>query len=130
MSLYTEKRFGAAAASLAEAVRLGANQPSWPDSDQARFYLGLSLLLDGKPAPAREHHAQASDSTLRPVAERARWYLAQASLLLDDPQGALVLLQDLADRGLVYRDQAADQLAELQELMARSGAPEPEPLPR
>jgi hypothetical protein len=104
-------------AKLTEAVRLAEDRPAWRDGDQARFFLGLSHLLAGNPQAARPHLRQAGGSTLAPVAEKARWYLAQASLLLEDPQEARQTLRDLAESGLVFRELAASQLEELQNLI-------------
>ncbi|MFH1845912.1 MAG: zf-HC2 domain-containing protein [bacterium] len=118
MARYAAGDYEAAVALLATAVSLGEAMDTWAEEDQAHFYLGLSLLLVGRVEPAREQLQQASHSPLLPVAERSRWYLAQANLLLDDPYGALVPLQALADSGLTYRDRAFQQLEELRRVMA------------
>jgi hypothetical protein len=118
MAQYAGGRYREAVVALTEAVHLGEVDPAWGVRDQARFYLGLSLLLQGEAALAAEHLTQATRASILPVAERARWYLAQAYLLQEDPEAALISLQALADSGVAYRDQASHQLEELQRIMA------------
>ena len=50
---------------------------------------------------------------LRPVAERSRWYLAQAYLQLDQPEPARQQLILLAEASPVFGDQARQLLAEI-----------------
>jgi hypothetical protein len=119
MALYTELQYGEAARVLSDAVHLGEGIPPWRERDQARFYLGLSLLLAGRPQPARIHLEQAAAATAPPLAERARWYLAQAALLTDDPGTALAQLELLAREGIAYKTQAAGQLLELRRVLGR-----------
>jgi hypothetical protein len=116
MAHYTAARYPEAAASLAAALTLGADDPTWRQREQARFFLGLSLLLAGNAALARPHLEATTRVHLRPLAERGRWYLAQCDLVLGDAAGARANLQALADSGLAYRAEAATQLAELQDL--------------
>jgi len=116
MAHYAATRYREAAASLTAALALGGDDPTWRDRDQARFFLGLSLLLAGDAALARPHLAATTRVSPRPLAERGRWYLAQCDLVLGDAAGARVNLRALADSGLAYRAQAATQLAELQKL--------------
>jgi hypothetical protein len=120
MTYYTEARYREAATALREAIRLGSIVPDWPLAESAHLYLGISLLMAGDPAPARPHLDQAARSNLAPLAEKARWYQAQASLLVDDPLAAEEALVELTTTGLVYRDQAAAQLAELRRLLAET----------
>ena len=66
---------------------------------------------------------QVSDSSIRPLAERSRWYLAQAALLQDDPTTALGHLQALADSSLGYVRQAEAQLSDIRQTLAAHGDP-------
>jgi hypothetical protein len=112
MSAYATGRYREAADQLAAALQTaGENLPA--DSDQIRFYLGLSLLLDRRPAEARPHLAAASSSAVQPLSERAIWYSAQAELLLGRPERAMGYLQSLADSSIGYRARAESQLADL-----------------
>ena len=113
MRLYGDQRYPDAARSLAAAVAAGQEDPSWRDIWQARFFRGLSLLLAGQAQDAVPVLAESSASPLRPVAERSRWYLAQAYLQLDQPALAVAELEQLAAASPVYGDQAAQLLAEI-----------------
>jgi hypothetical protein len=111
MEAYTAGNYAAAAGRLAQAVRAGEAEPSWGNLTQARLYLGVSLLLTGKAAEAVPDLEQARGSPLRPLADRAGWYLAQAHLLLEDPDSALPVLEGLASGGSAYAEPAARQAA-------------------
>ena len=113
MLLYGDQRYPAAARSLAAAVSAGQGDPSWRDIWQARFFRGLSLLLAGQAQDAVPVLAESSEAPLRPVAERSRWYLAQAYLQLDQPALAVAQLEQLVAASPVYGDQAAQLLAEI-----------------
>jgi hypothetical protein len=110
MQLYTEGRYGAAVEPLSEAVRIGETQAGWRSLAQARLYLGVSLILDDRPAAAVPHLEHAASSPVRPVADRARWYLAQAQLLLDAPAAARRHLEQLAGASPAYGERATRQL--------------------
>jgi hypothetical protein len=120
MDHYTRGLYAEAAGELAAALQEGAAIPEWPALDQARFFLGLSQLLAGRPREALAPLQAASTSALRPLAERSQWYLAQAYLLLGDSQAAQARLQSLADSSVGYRDQATRQIQELQGILGRS----------
>jgi hypothetical protein len=121
MGHYAAARYRKAAAALAAALALGADDQTWRDRDQARFFLGLSLLLAGDAALAEPHLEALTRVPLKPLAERGRWYLAQCDLVLGNAAGARANLQALVDSGLVYRKEAAAQLAELQDLLPEKG---------
>lgn len=80
--------------------------------DQAHLYLGVSLLLEGRPSAAAGPLTVAAASNLPPVADRGRWYLAQAYLLDGQKDGARTNLELLkTSRG--YGPQARKQLEAL-----------------
>lgn len=117
MTEYVGGRYGKAALLLSRCVE-AAVRDGWEEIDQARLYLGLSLLLSGDAPDAVPHLEEASQSPIRPLAERSRWYLAQAALLQDDPATALGLLEALADGSPGYAQQAEKQLNALRQAMA------------
>ncbi len=82
-----------------------------PDDDEARFYLAVSLLLDGKPRRAIPHLD-------RLVAGgggylRDSWYLAQAYLAVGEPDAARPYLRAVAAGDWIHSDRAREQLAAL-----------------
>jgi tetratricopeptide (TPR) repeat protein len=81
--------------------------------EQAELYLGICFLLSDDAPRAVAHLERASRSSLPVLADRARWYLAQASLVMDDPEAAVAHLQGLADRSPGYGAQARRQLDDL-----------------
>jgi hypothetical protein len=117
MAHYTAQRYEAAAQGLQETIAVAESAGDWGLLDQAYLYLGLSLLLAEQPAAAIAPLTAATGSVLIPVAERSRWYLAQANLLMNDPIQAQELLQELAAHSPVYGDQATDQLNRLERIV-------------
>ena len=86
MTAYRDRRYGRTAALLGRAA--AAAPADWERADQAALYRGVSLLLSGHPRRARTVLAEAARSSLPPVAQRARWYLAQAALQIGDVAAA------------------------------------------
>jgi hypothetical protein len=115
MTAYVASEYGAAEEDLDRA--LAAAGPDWRSVHQARFFRGLSLLLAGRAQAALAALAAASEGSPRPLAERARWYRAQAHLQLGDGAAAAELLATLVDSP-AYGAPAREQLAALQELAA------------
>ncbi|MBU0743728.1 hypothetical protein KKA85_15635 [bacterium] len=113
MSQYTSARYGDAARLLDEA--LAAGDASWHQDAQARLYLGVSRLLDGDPAGALSPLREAAGSSQLAIAERSRWYLAQAYLLSGDAGAAREALLSLTDSPVLGAG-AAEQLAALERL--------------
>ncbi len=113
MSHYTSTRYGDAARLLDEA--LAAGDESWHQAAQARLYLGVSRLLDGDPAAALSPLRDAAGSSQIAIAERSRWYLAQAYLLTGEADAAREALHSLSDSP-VFGDDAAKQLVALESL--------------
>jgi hypothetical protein len=118
MAAYADARYEEAARLLGQCTEAAEMGEGWGQIDQARFYLGLSLLLSGDASRAVPHLEEASHSRIRPVADRSRWYLAQAALLQEDPTTALRHLQALADSGLGYAGLAEAQLDAVRRVMA------------
>jgi hypothetical protein len=112
MRSYVDRDYGAAATRLAEAIAAAPADGGWAGLAQARFYLGVSRLLSGETREAVAPLAQAARSPLVPVAERARWELAQAHLLLGDAGAARAELERLAESP-VFGERARAQLAEI-----------------
>lgn len=120
MQAYLQRDYAGAARTLAEAAAAldrdppAAGRPGDTVRRQAGLYLGVSLLLDGRAQAALEPLAAAATDPLPPVAERGRWYLAQAYLVCGQEvqaRQALALLQDSP----VYGTAATRQLQALQE---------------
>ncbi len=117
MAAYDEQRYADAAGILTDTLALAGQDSGWPHMDQARFYQGLSYLLAGDAGSAIEALEKTTNSPVRPLADRSRWYLAQALLLHETPRAALTPLQDLADNSPLYAERAAAQLRSLQEAL-------------
>jgi anti-sigma factor RsiW len=119
MENYAARRYEEAAALLSQATAGDLTQLSQTEREQIRFFRGLNLLLSEAPAAARPHLEEASRSTLPVIADRARWYLAQAHLLLEEPEEALPYLETVAERSRVYADRAATLRDEVKARLAR-----------
>ena len=111
MTAYGEGRYAVAAEQLADAA---AGLPAGSaERQQAVLYQGVALLLDGDAAGAIAPLQTATEASLRPVADRGRWYLVQAYLLTGQVAPARGILDTL--RGSpVYGDRAGDLLHALQ----------------
>jgi hypothetical protein len=111
MEAYLAADYSAAASELAQVLdRLRQVPGDGPDlpagfADQTALYRGVSLLLSDRASEAIIALEGAVDSSLRPVRERARWYLCQAYLITDQPVAAEELLVELV-RSPVYGVQA------------------------
>lgn len=107
MELYVAEDWAGAGAALTDAAQaLDASGAAPALRDQARLFAGVSHLLAADADAASGQLELATGSTLAPVAQRAAWNLAQARLLLDDPDGALSALARLEDSP-VYAPRAA-----------------------
>jgi tetratricopeptide (TPR) repeat protein len=93
------------------ARRLDLHLAAAPDDDEARFYLAVSLLLDGK-ARAAIPHLDRLVATGDGV-WRDSWYLAQAYLAIGEPDAARPYLRQVAASQDVYAARAREQLAAL-----------------
>lgn len=117
MAHYSAQRYRAAARGLRDAIVAAESGEDWGQMDQARLYLGLSLLLAEQPAEAIAPLTAATGSVLLPVAERSRWYLAQARLMMNEPIQAQELLRELATHSPVYGERATQQLNRLERIV-------------
>jgi len=107
---YLDTRWADAASTLESA--LATADTDWDRADQARLYLGSSLLLDGRADAAEPVLEVAVSSPLPPVRERAAWQLVQARLVLGDADGARSTLEGLTSSP-VFGTRAAELLQEL-----------------
>ncbi|MGQ0722481.1 MAG: hypothetical protein ACT4PE_13045 [Candidatus Eiseniibacteriota bacterium] len=107
---YEAGRWREAAAGFAGLIALAGE--GWPRRDEARLFLGSSLLLDAQPHAATEPLAAAAASTDATVSVRAKWCLAQAHLARGDIGAARPLLDDLS-RTPAYARPASELLLEL-----------------
>ncbi len=111
MERYAQRDWDGAAGLLEQA--LAATPPLPPGKrDQAQVYHGICLLLEQRPEAAVEPLERATESSLPVVADRARWYLAQASLTLGQTARAETLLASLA-ASPGYAAEAEEQLRRL-----------------
>lgn len=110
MEEYENERWNRAIPELEAAIEEGAGIAGWKDADDARFFLGLSLLLEHRADDALPHLQRAAESPLPPRADRAKWYLTQAHLLRDDPESARAQLTELTGSP-VWGARAAEQLS-------------------
>ena len=117
MAHYTEGRYDEAVLGLQEAVQTASSEVGDRFLDQARLYLGMSLLLADRPEEAIAPLTTATHSLVLPLAERSRWYLAQARLLTNAPAEAHALLDGLAGQSRVYGEQATWQLNRLERML-------------
>ncbi len=120
MHHYQQKEYGLAAERLGLAVSLMADEPmdsanSSTFRENARFYLGVSRLLDGQVAAAIPTLEKASQSPSLPIKQKSTWYLAQAELLLDRPDAALIVLNKL-NNSPVYREPAGNLIKKIDSL--------------
>jgi TolA-binding protein len=95
---YREKRFAAAAASLAPVAE------RYPDVVEAWFYLGTSRLFAGSPSEAIEPLRRARSSTV--VGDDARWLEAVALQQSGRESEALAALKALCSEAGSYRERA------------------------
>lgn len=115
MSHYTARRWDAAAAGLESALS-APDAADWPTAGQARLFLGVSRVLNDEADLALGPLARAARSSQLPVAERARWHLAQAHLALGDAAAAREQLEILRDSP-VFGVDAAAQIEEIDALV-------------
>jgi hypothetical protein len=111
MDRYAQGDYARAAALLETA--LSATPPLSPEKrDQASVFRGVCLLLERRTSDAIEPLEDAAASELPVVADRARWYLAQARLTMGETARAESLLALLATSP-GYAGEAEEQLRRL-----------------
>ncbi len=119
MREYAARDYAAAVDLLARAVQTWETSGGGAELDQARLYLGASLLLRHQIDQACEPLEQAARSPVRRVADRAKWMLAQAYLAAGEPARAEETLQFLADSSAAYAREAGAQLRQLRKLRSQ-----------
>ena len=121
MQHYQSGDFGLAADDLHQAVNLLALDPAnqqerYTVLDNARMYLGVSQLISGQEENSIAILTLAAQSRLRPVQQKAQWYLAQAYLIGEQPEAALTVLEEL-QTSPVFGTQAKELMKEIEALM-------------
>lgn len=104
---YRDGRWDEGAADFAAAARIAGEGSV--RAREARLYEGLCRLFAGKTAESVAPLMTASEEETFEIRIRARWYLAQAHLLLEDTESALPLLEELS-RTPAYARDASRQL--------------------
>lgn len=95
----------------AEAATAFGSCPAGAETD---FFRGVAEYLGGRPESARRRLSAAA-AVQSPWREPARWYEANACLVLHDLEAARVLLEELASSGGRYAEPAAALLSQLSE---------------
>ncbi|NNE42673.1 MAG: hypothetical protein HKN12_00565 [Gemmatimonadetes bacterium] len=108
---YQDSRWDLAAPLFADAAEGAGDGTS--RGREARLYEGLCRLFAGQAADALSPLQVAATEDTFEISIRARWYLAQAHLVLGDVDAARPLLDDLS-RTPAYARDASRQLAALQ----------------
>jgi len=116
MIAYADSRFGTAATGLTTAI--DEYEGTWSHLQQARLYLGVSLLQLDRPVEAVSRLEAGAESPIPPIADGSRWYLAQAYLMQENEMEAVSLLETLRDGSPVYGTAAGDLLARIDALQA------------
>lgn len=119
LEAYEQGRYRLAAHQLDTVWKHAGGDDSWSQRHQVALYLGVSLLLSDQADAAILPLEAASAARLRPLADRGRWYLAQARLLQERPCDSAKLLESLAGSP-VYGDPAATQLISVLEFCDHS----------
>jgi len=109
MDAYARAAYPEAATLLARTIPRLRDEGLRDASDQAAIHAGVSFLLAGNADSAAICLEAARGSPLPVLADRARWYLAQAALRRADGGTALRLLDSLADGSPGYGARAAEQ---------------------
>lgn len=119
LQAYADGRYRLAAHQLDTVWKQAGGDARWAQRHQVALYLGLSLLLSDQTDASILPLEAASSSSLLPVAERGRWYLAQARLLQERPCDSADLLTSLSGSP-VYGELAATQLNSVREFCDNS----------
>lgn len=120
MDAYIRADYPEAASLLSRAIPLLRRESKREVRDQAAIHAGVSFLLAGNTDSAALCLEIAHGSPLPVMADRARWYLAQAALRHGDAETALSLLDSLALGSPGYAARAAEQARAVRGAMKRS----------
>jgi tetratricopeptide (TPR) repeat protein len=95
------------------AENLDALAQKYPTSGEVAFYLGASLLMEGKNSDAVKILDRAEKLTSGSLAGACRWYLSIAEIRSQHADAAVAPLQDLCNRPGEYQARACAGLKEL-----------------
>lgn len=95
------------------AKRLAGLLDAHPDLQEARFFLGVSLLLTGRSSEATVQLAQVVETAGQDRVPEHCWYFAVALLKADRRDEALVQLDGLVQQGGRYASRAAELRAQV-----------------
>lgn len=98
------------------ATRLAEFVATHPGLREARFFLGASLLLSGRPGEATVQLAQLVEPGGMSAVPEHRWYFALALLKAGRPEEALQQLDQLLQQGGPYASRAAELRAQVRAL--------------
>ncbi len=102
------------AGNYAEAAKsLNALAQKYPTSPEVAFYLGVSLLMEGKNADAANTLQRAETLVSGPLGGACQWYRAIADVRSGHAEAAVAPLQDLCNRPGEYQARACAGLKEL-----------------
>ena len=93
--------------------RLEPLAQKYPRAAEVPFYLGVSLLFEGKNSEAAKNLERAETLSTGQLAGASRWYLAIANIRSGRPDEAVVPLQGLCDAPGEYHARACSGLKEL-----------------
>jgi TolA-binding protein len=100
------------------AQRLDRRLHGDPRDDRARYYLGVALLLAGRPAESLQPLREVAEGNGDAAAD-ASWYLTAACLKTGDEARAAVLLRELASKPGPHSARARELLGELEAVPER-----------
>jgi len=95
------------------AARLAPLARKYPQSAEAAFYLGVSLLLVNQPEQARQALEQAESLRREALRDEVQWFLSVAWERTGNPGQAVARLKPLCDAPGPYRHQACSALRQL-----------------
>lgn len=105
--MFTRKDFNKAARKFQDLLVLN------PSNNMARFYLGISLMENGKPAEAIPHMQEIVDQKDVLYKNQAEWYMALCFLKTNEKEKAIKHLKSLVSNSGHYKDQAQKLIKDL-----------------
>ncbi|TKJ39759.1 hypothetical protein CEE37_10805 [candidate division LCP-89 bacterium B3_LCP] len=91
-----------------------------PQEGKWWLYLGVSYYVDRQAHSAVKSLSEAEKLTVNTLNDRAKWYLAQAYLLSEDPHNAIPLLEELKNSDSEYLKKADELLTMVKETIPES----------
>ncbi|MBL8177588.1 MAG: hypothetical protein JNK48_23125 [Bryobacterales bacterium] len=95
------------------ASRLGKLAGKYPESAEAAFYHGVSLLLSDRASEAKGALERAESLHPQALREDVEWFLSAASERTGNPEQAAVRLRKMCEAAGAYREQACSALPHL-----------------